>query len=163
MACSSVNFTLRDGTSDRFETRKYAWIISAKYELRSENTFTMHTFSVIYLHLQQEQFNRTAIRWLFHIVPTITDTFITSWDELLYSLLLAVRALHYRPSYRNCFHLAIILNSWPPKFYFSVGNGWQSLGEYFHRYKHNQCRFLQAIWTTFRTDPLTNCGINFGC
>jgi hypothetical protein len=89
----------------------------------------------------KNRFNCTATRRLFHVVPTITAIFITSLDELLYSLLLEVHALPYRPSYHNGFHLAIF-NSWLPTIYFSVGNGWQSLGEYFQRHEHNQCRFL---------------------
>jgi hypothetical protein len=51
--------------------------------------------------------NCFAIPLLFYVVSATAETHHISCDELSDSLLISVHALCYRPSCRNCFHLAI--------------------------------------------------------
>ena len=55
--------------------------------------------------------NGTAIPLLFHMVPTTTDAYITSWHKLF----VCCPILCYQPSSYNCIYLTIILKLVTPK------------------------------------------------
>jgi len=57
------------------------------------------------------KFNCQAMPLGFHIIPAITEAFITLWDELFCSMSIPVHAMCYQPCCNYCFHLPIIFKS----------------------------------------------------
>jgi hypothetical protein len=65
-----------------------------------------------------------------------------SFEKLLNSLLLSVQVPRHQPSRHERLHLYIVLDVWRLRFCFSTGNTWQTVGDEFCWYCHNQCRLL---------------------
>lgn len=117
-------------------------------------------------HIEVSSFPSLTTKWKlkcaiillhFHVVPTTSEAFITSWDRLFCSLLISVRVLCYQPSRYNC-HLAIIFQFAAAMISSSArgmdGNRWATnspdiitISVSFLSSK------LYTIWTYFLTNP----------
>jgi hypothetical protein len=60
------------------------------------------------IHVSGIRVNYTAIPQHSHIALTKPEAFLTTWEQLLYSLLMPVCALCYQPLCHYCFHLGVV-------------------------------------------------------
>jgi hypothetical protein len=61
--------------------------------------------------------NCLYIIWLFNIVAGIVQTFIKSWNQLLYPRIIEVFRLHFEPRYHLFLHLIIPVELFPSEMF----------------------------------------------
>jgi len=80
----------------------------------------------------------------FNIVAGVVQTFIKSWNQLLYPRVIEVCRLPFEPRHDFFLHLIIVIELFPNQMFFRWRNKWKSLG--YHKQQKFVCEFLLDVY-----------------
>ena len=83
--------------------------------------------------------NCLYITLFVYIVASILQTFIKSWNQLLYPRVIEVCRLPFEPRHDFFLHLIIVVEIFPARCFFRRRNKWKLLG--YHKQQQFVCEF----------------------